>query len=86
MTSQDGIAVREAPEPANDFAVQVRIIEKFRIAECMDKPDATMLIGQAFGMFERHVEEDPQVLIELAVEAEPYCLAGDCQCLLILGE
>src|SRR5687768_4484253 len=62
------VAMREAAEAGDDVVVGVRVPRVAGI-ERRDQGDRAFLVGQGFGVLERHVEEDPQIRIDLVVES-----------------
>src|SRR6185437_934237 len=68
-TAEHGIAVREAPEAADNIGVYFRPFQPIRIARRLVKGDAALLVGNILGMFEGQIEEAAQFLRDLAVEA-----------------
>src|SRR5690242_17109526 len=70
--AEDGVAMREAAEPADDVGVQLRPLQLLGVANGAKQRAAALLVGGGLGMLERQIEELPTVGRRLQVEA-----AGD---------
>src|SRR5690606_25537421 len=68
LAAEQGVAVREAAETPDDVAVldRVALVER---AEQPDQLDGALLIGEILGVLEGQVDEEPQILRDVPVEA-----------------
>src|SRR3977135_4102616 len=74
---QDGIAMRKAPEPADDIGMILGVFQIVRLPTLAEEFDATQLIGQMLRVHERQVEKFQQDRLDPGVGAACDGAAGD---------
>jgi hypothetical protein len=69
--------MRKSSEPADDIGMISGVFQVLRIASAREQLDAALLIGQVFGMHQRHIEKGAQRGIDAGIESAFDCADGD---------
>ena len=59
VAAENRVAMREPPESSDDYPVEQRIFQVFRVAEFVDECNRAVLVRKRFGMLVGQVEETP---------------------------